>query len=74
MTQLAYGLRHAIPATPTLVDMSTVHYDPDRQISMVTEGGTTLPVLRHTSGTTSTNTASQDNKGGSDSDQDYRED
>jgi putative ATP-grasp target RiPP len=56
------------------VDLSTVRYDPVQQISVVDEGGMTLPALRHTTGTTSTNTATQDNKGGSDRDQDQRED
>jgi putative ATP-grasp target RiPP len=70
----AFGLRHAIPAVPMEVDLSTVRYDPEQQISVVDEGGMTLPALRHTTGTTSTNTATQDNKGGSDRDQDQRED
>ncbi|GAB1693681.1 putative ATP-grasp-modified RiPP [Krasilnikovia sp. M28-CT-15] len=71
---MAFGLRHAVPVVPALVDLSTVHYDPVQQISIVEGGGITLPALRHTTGTTSTNTARQDNQGGADRDQDQRED
>jgi putative ATP-grasp target RiPP len=74
MTDVAFGLRHSVPAVPMRVDLSAISYDPDQQISIVQEGGMTLPALRHTTGTTSTNTATQDNKGGSDADQDQRED
>lgn len=74
MTTEAFGLRHAVPVVPLQVDLSTVRYDGEQQISVVDEGGVTLPALRHTTGTTSTNTARQDNKGGADSDSDQRED
>lgn len=74
MIPQAFALRHAVPSQPMTVDLTTISYDPEQQISVVTEGGMTLPALRHTTGTTSTNTASQDNKGGSDSDSDQRQD
>ena len=74
MTRHAFGLRHAVPSHPMAVDMTTISYDPEQQISLVADGGMTLPALRHTTGTTSTNTATQDNKGGSDSDSDQRQD
>ena len=74
MTDVAFGLRHSVPAVLMRVDLWAISYDPVQQISIVQEDGMTLPALRHTTGTTSTNTATQDNKGGSDSDQDHRED
>ncbi|GIM85862.1 hypothetical protein Sar04_25980 [Salinispora arenicola] len=56
------------------MDLSAIRFDPDRQISVITDSGLTVPALRHSTGTTSTNTASQDNKGGSDRDSDQTED
>jgi putative ATP-grasp target RiPP len=70
----AFGLRHAVPSVPLEVDLSAVHYDHDRQISVINEGGTLLPALKHSTGQTATNTATQDNKGGSDRDSDQTED
>lgn len=70
----AFGTRMAIPATPLPVDLSAIRFDPDQQISVITEDGVSVPALKHSTGPTSTNTASQDNKGGSDRDQDQTED
>jgi putative ATP-grasp target RiPP len=69
-----FGVRQAVAAVPLPVDLSTIHYDPDRQISVITEDGVTVPALKHSTGTTSTNTAVQDNKGGPDRDIDHTED
>lgn len=74
MTLTAYGLRKAVPSKPMQVDLTAITYDPEQQISVIEDGGMTLPALRHTTGTTSTNTATRDNAQGSDSDSDQRED
>lgn len=74
MTVTAFSLRHAVPVVPMPVDLSSVRYDSEQQISVIDDGGITLPALKHTTGTTSTNTARQDNQGGADSDSDQRED
>jgi putative ATP-grasp target RiPP len=71
---VAFGLRHAVRPAPTPVDWSSVRFDAGQQISVVTKDGVSLPALRHTTGTTSTNTAAQDNKGGADRDSDQRQD
>ncbi|GAA1649094.1 putative ATP-grasp-modified RiPP [Actinoplanes couchii] len=74
MTVVAFGLRHAVRPVPVPVDWSGIHFDPDRQISMITENGVEMPALKHSTGQTSTNTAGQDNKGGADKDADRTED
>jgi putative ATP-grasp target RiPP len=71
---LPFGLRQAVTAIPQPVDLSTIRFDPDRQISIITEDGVTVPALKHSTGTTSTNTAVRDNKGGADKDTDRTED
>lgn len=71
---IAFGVRQAVDPIRLPVDLTTIAYDPDRQISMITEDGVTVPALKHSTGTTSTSTAIQDNKGGADSDSDYTED
>lgn len=70
----AFGTRLAVRPAPTEVDLTAIRFDPERQISVVTDGGIAVPALRHSTGRTSTNTASQDNKGGADSDSDQTED
>lgn len=74
MAVMAFGARRAVDVVPVPVDLSLVWFDPDRQISIITEGGVDVPALRHSTGTTSTNTATQDNKGGADKDSDQSED
>ncbi|WP_230533599.1 putative ATP-grasp-modified RiPP [Salinispora arenicola] len=74
MMPIAFGIRQAVEGAPLPVDLSAIRFDPDRQISVITDSGLTVPALRHSTGTTSTNTASQDNKGGSDRDSDQTED
>lgn len=74
MAVTAFGLRQAVDVVPVPVDLSTIRFDPDRQISLITEGGVSVPALKHSTGTTSTNTAAQDNKGGADRDSDQTED
>jgi putative ATP-grasp target RiPP len=69
-----FGVRQAVAAVSLPVDLSTIQYDPDRQISVITEDGVSVPALKHSTGTTSTNTAVQDNKGGPDRDTDQTED
>ncbi len=70
----AFGVRQAVDVVPAAVDLSAVRFDPDRQISVVSEDGVTVPALKHSTGKTSTNTAAQDNKGGADRDSDQTED
>jgi putative ATP-grasp target RiPP len=71
---MPYGARQAVAVEPLLVDLTAIEYDPNRQISLITEGGVSVPALKHLTGNTSTNTASQDNAKGSDSDSDRTED
>jgi putative ATP-grasp target RiPP len=62
-----FGLRYATPPGPgavTDVDWSAIGYDPARQIATVTEDGEQVPAMKHTSGQTSTSTATQDRSGG----------
>lgn len=74
MAPVAFGVRQAVDALPLPVDLSAIRFDSDRQISVITEGGVSVPALKHSTGTTSTNTATQDNKGGADRDSDQTED
>jgi len=70
----AFGVRQGVEVVPLAVDLSAIRFDPDRQISVVTENGASVPALKHSTGTTSTNTARQDNVGGADRDSDQTED
>lgn len=72
--RMPFGVRHAIAVRPAQVDLSVLIYDPDRQINYVCDGGVTVPALKHSSGKTSTTTASQDAKPGNDYDSDQTED
>ncbi|WP_018253487.1 putative ATP-grasp-modified RiPP [Salinispora mooreana] len=74
MAVAAFGARQAVDVVPAPVDFSTISFDADRQISVVTEGGVSVPALRHSTGATSTNTANRDNEGGADTDSDRTED
>lgn len=74
MTVTAFGARQAVGVVPVPVDLSKIRFDPDRQISIIADGGVEVPALKHSTGTTSTNTAVQDNRGGPDRDSDQTED
>lgn len=74
MTGTAFGVRRAVEVAAVPVDMGAVRFDADRQISVIVEGGVSVPALKHSTGRTSTNTARQDNKGGADTDSDHTED
>lgn len=71
---LPYGVSHARTVEPERVDLTAVFFDPTEQISKINDNGALMPLMKHTTGTTSTNTANQDNKGGADKDSDARED
>jgi putative ATP-grasp target RiPP len=63
-----FGLKYAVtPAATVQVDLATLAYDADRQISVVSDGGIMVPAMKHTSTHTSTQTG--DSRGG-DSDTD----
>ena len=66
-----FGLRFAVaPPHPVVLDLSTVRYDPVRQVCVDPDG---VPVFgRHTDGQTSTQTS--DGHKNMDSDTDHRED
>ncbi len=74
MTVTAFGVRQAMTVEPVPVDMTTIRFDCDLQISVIVEHGVDIPALKHSTGSTNTNTASQDNKGGADRDSDRTED
>jgi putative ATP-grasp target RiPP len=68
------GLRLATAHAATPVgDLSRYGYDTDRQIGIVRDGDTVVPLLKHTDGQTSTVTH-PDGHQGNDTDQDVRED
>lgn len=67
-----FGLRHAVEPTPSPVDLDGFEYDTGRQVGMIRHGETLVPLLRHTTGTTSTRTS--DGHKQMDSDSDQRED
>jgi putative ATP-grasp target RiPP len=69
-----YGVRHASTVCGDLVDLSALVYDPVRQVNYVREGSAIVPALRHSTGKTSTTTASSDARPGNDYDDDYTED
>jgi putative ATP-grasp target RiPP len=67
-----FGLRFAVDPPATPVDLTGFEYDPVRQIGVLREGEAAVPLLRHTTGTTSTKTS--DGHQGMDSDSDQRVD
>jgi putative ATP-grasp target RiPP len=72
--ELPFGLRWAVVSTAMPVgDLSAYGYDHDHQIGTVRDGETVVPLLRHTTGQTST-TTNPDGQKGPDSDTDHRED
>jgi putative ATP-grasp target RiPP len=71
---MPYGACQAVTVQPLPVDLTTIVYDPDRQVSIITEDGVSVPALKHSTGNTSTNTATQDNSKGADKDTDATED
>lgn len=63
-----FGLRYAVqPAETVEVDLSTLSYDEEQQIAVVSGDGVVVPAMKHTSTKTKTHTG--DNRGG-DSDED----
>jgi putative ATP-grasp target RiPP len=63
-----FGLKYAVkPAETVEVDVSTLAYDADRQISAVSVGGIMIPAMKHTSTRTTTHTGDR-NPGDSDED------
>jgi putative ATP-grasp target RiPP len=71
--RVPFGVRFAVPIAPVEVDLSQVSYDPVRQVGVVHDGGTLVPLLEHTAYSTSTNTANRD-AGPGDVDSDAEED
>jgi putative ATP-grasp target RiPP len=67
-----FGLRFAVDPPATPVDLTGFEYDPVRQIGVLRDGDAAVPLLRHTTGTTSTKTS--DGHKGMDSDSDQRAD
>lgn len=59
-----FGLRYSVkPDSVVDLDWDQITYDPDRQISIVTDdAGTIVPAMRHTSTKTKTSTNSDDRK------------
>jgi putative ATP-grasp target RiPP len=52
-----FGLRYAVVPLATVdVDLSTLRYDDDRQISVMLDGNVMVPAMRHTSTKTKTQT------------------
>jgi putative ATP-grasp target RiPP len=72
--RVPFGVRQAVEVSPVRVDLEALIYDRDRQVNFVRDGGVLVPALRHSTGTTSTNTSSSDARPGNDSDQDHTED
>jgi putative ATP-grasp target RiPP len=52
-----------------VVDLSGFEYDPVRQVGVICEGDVAVPLLRHTTGKTSTQTSDGHKSMDSDSDQ-----
>jgi putative ATP-grasp target RiPP len=71
--RVPFGVRLAVASRPSVVDLAQVGDDPIRQIGVIHDGGVLMPLLKHSTGQTRTNTASRD-AGPSDSDTDYTED
>lgn len=71
---LPFGLRRAVvvPGTP-IGDLASYTYDQEQQIGMVRDGDRVIPLLKHTTGQTST-TTNPDGFKGPDTDTDHRED
>ena len=58
-----FGLRYVADSNPSSrgeLDLTALDYDSDRQIAIMRDGGSVLPAFKHTSGSTSTETASSD--------------
>jgi putative ATP-grasp target RiPP len=69
-----FGLRQAVPTAAVPVgDLSVYGYDHESQLGIIRDGKRTVPLLRHTTGQTRTNTH-PDGQKGPDSDTDHRED
>jgi len=66
-------LRWAVRPVATPVDLDSIAYDESRQVSVVLQEGAPVPVARHSTGQTRTNTAVRDSQPG-DTDSDYTED
>lgn len=71
--QRPFGLSLAVRPQSITFDPSAVGYDEQRQIGLVREGESMVPLARHTDGTTNTQT-NADGQSGPDSDTDHRED
>jgi putative ATP-grasp target RiPP len=71
--QSPFGTRFAVHADPADVDLTQFRYDSALQIGVIENGRDVLPLLKHSTGKTRTNTAKQDS-GANDSDTDYTED
>lgn len=69
-----YGVSRATVVEPERVDVDALFFDPVQQISMVREGASLVPALKHSTGKTTTNTARDDAKAGGDTDADATED
>jgi putative ATP-grasp target RiPP len=68
------ALRYAVaPVQVAILDLEGVGYDEQRQIGVVRQGDVLIPLLKHSTGWTMTNTARRDAQPG-DSDRDYTED
>jgi putative ATP-grasp target RiPP len=71
---LAVAAREPVPVEN--VDLTSLVYDPDRQITLVRDGETDrlmMPWCKHSTGKTRTN-SNTDGKGGPETDEDYTED
>jgi putative ATP-grasp target RiPP len=68
-----FGVRHAVTVNPEPVDLTPLIYDRDLQINLVRDGGVLMPALKHSTGQTSTSTASSDSRP-ADTDKDHTED
>ena len=64
-----FGLRFAVEPCPTLVDFTGFEYDPGRQVGVLRDGAAVVPLIRHTTGTTRTQTSDGHERMDSDSDQ-----
>lgn len=71
--RVPFGVSLAIQPRTATVDLSHVGYDTDRQIAVVNDGGILVPLMRHSTGTTKTNTGRDDSRP-PDSDSDATED
>lgn len=67
-----FGMRRAVVPQSAEIDAQDMRYDPITQTALIQHDGAWIPVARHSTGTTHTNTS--DGKGGPDSDSDHTED